>query len=72
MLDDLVTFDQMNEENDYSLLEHLHPERRASVLGRKMNRSNMDGYTDQYEGKHPKGIKEDPLNGNSIMKVLLN
>lgn len=32
MLDDLKTYDQMDKADDWSLLEHLHPEQRKSLL----------------------------------------
>lgn len=58
-LDDLKTFDQMQKADNWSLLEHLHPEVRQKIFGKKVPAKQKDNYKDVFEGsKSPASLSE--------------
>lgn len=52
-LDDLRTFDQMQKKEDWSLLEHLHPETRQKSFGKKIPTSQQGNYEDVFGKNKP-------------------
>lgn len=52
-LDDLRTFDQMHKKEDWSLLEHLHPETRQKSFGKKIPTSQQGNYEDVFGKNKP-------------------
>ena len=44
VIDDLLTFDQMKKIDDWSLLEHLHPESRQKIFGVKVPKAQQGQY----------------------------
>lgn len=55
MLDDLKTLTNMEERDDYSLLEHLHPASRKAAAGKVRAAGKKDSYKDVFAGgKTPK------------------
>ena len=58
VLDDLRTYDQMDKSDDWSLLEHLHPEQRKKSFGLGLSKSEADMTVSPFaDGKLPKGMK---------------
>jgi hypothetical protein len=58
ILDDLKTYDQMDKADDWSLLEHLHPEQRKKSFGLGLSKSEADLTVSPFaDGKLPKGMK---------------
>lgn len=58
ILDDLRTYDQMNKTDDWSLLEHLHPEQRKKSFGLNLGKSEAGMTVSPFaDGKLPKGMK---------------
>ena len=58
VLDDLKTYDQMDKADDWSLLEHLHPEQRKKSFGLGLSKSEADLTVSPFDGgKLPKGMK---------------
>jgi hypothetical protein len=58
VLDDLKTYDQMDRADDWSLLEHLHPEQRKKSFGTGLSKSEADLTVSPFaDGKLPKGMK---------------
>ena len=45
LLDDMTTLDTMSKNDDYSLLEHLHPASRQAAIGRVTAKGTKDNYT---------------------------
>jgi hypothetical protein len=59
LLDDLRTFDQMKKSDDWSLLEHLHPDTRQKVFGKKVPKADKEKYEDVFAGtKSPLPLNE--------------
>lgn len=52
-LDDLRTFDQMQKTDDWSLLEHLHPETRQKSFGKKISTKQKGNYEDVFGTSRP-------------------
>jgi hypothetical protein len=50
MLDDLKTLTNMEERDDYSLLEHLHPASRKAAAGKVRAAGKKDSYKDVFSG----------------------
>lgn len=58
VLDDLRTYDQMDKTDDWSLLEHLHPEQRKKSFGLNLGKSEAGMTVSPFaDGKLPKGMK---------------
>lgn len=58
ILDDLKTYDQMDKADDWSLLEHLHPEQRKKSFGLGLSKSEAGLTVSPFaDGKLPKGMK---------------
>lgn len=58
VLDDLRTYNQMYQSDDWSLLEHLHPGERRKAFG--VNKKNDSTYESPFpDGKRPKDMKID-------------
>jgi len=58
-IDDLLTFDQMFKNNDWSLLEHIHPENRQKILGTKVPKAQQDNYKKVFgDSKPPMKLNE--------------
>ena len=58
VLDDLKTYDQMDKADDWSLLEHLHPEQRQKSFCRNLSKSEAGMTVSPFaDGKPPKGMK---------------
>ena len=58
VLDDLKTYDQMDKADDWSLLEHLHPEQRKKSFGLGLSKSEAGLTVSPFDdGKLPKGMK---------------
>lgn len=58
VLDDLRTYDQMDKSDDWSLLEHLHPEQRKKSFGLGLTKSEAGMTVSPFaDGKLPKGMK---------------
>lgn len=58
-LDDLKTFDQMQKTDNWSLLEHLHPEVRQKIFGKKVTAKQSEDYKDVFLGaKSPLPLNE--------------
>lgn len=62
-LDDLRTFDQMQKSDDWSLLEHLHPDTRQRAFGKKIPTKQKDNYEDVFADSKP----STPINGPSTI-----
>jgi hypothetical protein len=58
LLDDLTTLDTMAKNNDYSLLEHLHPASRQAAVGKVAAKGTKDNY------------KKVETAGNPALKIL--
>jgi hypothetical protein len=58
LLDDMTTLDTMSKNNDYSLLEHLHPASRQAAIGRVTAKGTKDNY------------KKVETTGNPALKIL--
>lgn len=58
ILDDLKTYDQMDKADDWSLLEHLHPEQRKKSFGTGLQKDEINLIVSPFaDGKLPKGMK---------------
>jgi hypothetical protein len=53
IIDDLLTFDQMYKNDDWSLLEHLHPENRQKILGTKVPKAQQSNYKKVFGDTKP-------------------
>lgn len=58
LLDDMTTLDTMSKNDDYSLLEHLHPASRQAAIGRVTAKGTKDNY------------KKVDTTGNPALKIL--
>ena len=60
VIDDLLTFDQMQKSDDWSLLEHLHPENRQKILGTKVPKAQQGNYQKVFGDSKPPMKLTDP------------
>ncbi len=60
MIDDLLTFDQMYKNEDWSLLEHIHPENRQKILGTKVPKAQQGNYKKVFGDTKPPMKLTDP------------
>jgi hypothetical protein len=59
VIDDLLTFDQMKKIDDWSLLEHLHPESRQKIFGVKVPKAQQGQYEKVFgDSKSPIKLNE--------------
>jgi hypothetical protein len=58
-IDDLITFDQMYKADNWSLLEHLHPDTRQKIFGSKVPKAQQGNYQKVFgDSKAPVKLNE--------------
>ena len=52
-LEDLITFNEMHQSDDWSMIEHLHPGSRAASVGKTTTNRKNENYEDPFDGQRP-------------------